>query len=99
MNEESLFAAALEKRDPAERQAFLDEACAGDAGLCRRLERLLAADRHDSGILERGPDADALDAAPAAPPCSTPTKKGSSTATSSRRTSSSPPTTASRCPR
>src|SRR5438105_3459787 len=68
MNEESLFAAALEKRDAAERHAFLDEACAGDAGLCRRLERLLAADRHDSGILERGPDADTLDAAPGAPP-------------------------------
>ena len=31
MNEESLFAAALEKPTAAERQAFLDEACGGDA--------------------------------------------------------------------
>jgi tetratricopeptide (TPR) repeat protein len=56
MNEESLFAAALAKTGPAERLAFLDEACAGDAALRQRLERLLAADEHTNGILERGPD-------------------------------------------
>ena len=56
MNEESLFAAALEKPTAAERQAFLDEACGGDAALRQRVERLLAADGHTRGILERGPD-------------------------------------------
>ena len=57
MNEKSLFAAALEKPTAAERQAFLDEACAGDARLRQRVERLLAADEHARGILDRGPDA------------------------------------------
>jgi tetratricopeptide (TPR) repeat protein/tRNA A-37 threonylcarbamoyl transferase component Bud32 len=57
MNEESLFAAALEKPTPAERQAFLVEACGGDLGLRQRVERLLAADQHNSGILSRGPAA------------------------------------------
>src|SRR5262249_18061676 len=54
MNEEALFAAALEKSNPAERQAFLDEACGGDIGLRQRLERLLAADEQTAGILSRG---------------------------------------------
>jgi serine/threonine protein kinase len=52
--EEALFAVALEKPSEAERQAFLDEACGGDLALRRRVERLLAADRHSRGILERG---------------------------------------------
>src|SRR5262245_16416689 len=56
MNEESLFAAALQK-GPSERQAFLDAACAGDAAVRQRVERLLTADGHTAGILERGPDA------------------------------------------
>jgi hypothetical protein len=42
MTEETIFAAALEK-PPAERAAFLTEACGGDQSLCRRLEKLLAA--------------------------------------------------------
>jgi serine/threonine protein kinase/tetratricopeptide (TPR) repeat protein len=54
MNEESLFAAALERSDPAERRAFLDAACGGDCGLRRRVERLLAADEQTAGILSRG---------------------------------------------
>src|SRR5437773_12419316 len=41
MTEETLFAAALEKATPAERAAFLDDACAGDAALRRRVEALL----------------------------------------------------------
>src|SRR5262245_31655825 len=57
MNEESLFVAVLEKATPAERQAFLDEACAGDTTLRERLDRLLAADKKTHGILENGPDA------------------------------------------
>src|SRR5262245_25018374 len=60
MNEESLFAAALERPSPAERQAFLDEACGGDDGLRRRVELLLAAHEHTCGILERLPDAAAM---------------------------------------
>jgi hypothetical protein len=42
MQEQSLFIEALEKKDPAERAAFLERACAGDAALRQRLERLLA---------------------------------------------------------
>ncbi len=45
MNEEMLFIEALEIRDPAERAAFLDRACAGDAAVRGRLERLL--DQHE----------------------------------------------------
>ena len=40
MNEESLFAAALEKSSADERQAFLDGACGGDDDLRKRVERL-----------------------------------------------------------
>jgi WD40 repeat protein len=54
MNEESLFAAALDKPTAAERQAFLDEACAGDVRLRQRVEKLLAADEHARGILDSG---------------------------------------------
>src|SRR5262245_29700578 len=67
MNEEALFAAALDKATAAERQAFLAETCGADAGLRRRLERLLAADGQEAGILDRCPDA-ALTAAPPGPP-------------------------------
>jgi serine/threonine protein kinase len=71
MNEESLFIEALEVRDPAERAAFLDKACAGDAAARDRLERLL--DLHErtgdflskpapQGLAERqAADADATD--------------------------------------
>jgi hypothetical protein len=67
MNEESIFATALGKATGAERQAFLEEACAGDAALRQRVEQLLAADHQTDGILERGPGATALQAAPAQP--------------------------------
>jgi WD40 repeat protein/serine/threonine protein kinase len=50
---EAIFYAALEKATAAERAAFLDEACAGDEFLRRRLERLLAAHAHAGGFLER----------------------------------------------
>jgi WD40 repeat protein/serine/threonine protein kinase len=45
MNEETLFYRALE-RPPAEREAFLEQACGGDDALHRRLEALLRA--HES---------------------------------------------------
>ncbi len=41
----TLFAEALERTDPAERAAYLDEACGDDAPLRQRVEALLAA--HD----------------------------------------------------
>jgi hypothetical protein len=41
MQEESIFIEALEKKDAAERAAFLDQACAGDDALGRGIERLL----------------------------------------------------------
>src|SRR5437870_1329422 len=57
MNEESLFAAALEIATEAERQEYLDAACTGDHALRQRLAQLLAADGHARGILDRGPGA------------------------------------------
>ncbi len=45
MNEETLFIEALEIRDPAERAAFLDRACAGDAAVRDRVVKLL--DQHE----------------------------------------------------
>lgn len=43
MNEESVFAAALEIPDPAARAAYLDRACAGNPALRREVDALLAA--------------------------------------------------------
>jgi tetratricopeptide (TPR) repeat protein/tRNA A-37 threonylcarbamoyl transferase component Bud32 len=56
MDEESLFAAALEKRSAAEREAFLDQACGGDDRLRQRVRELLAADDQSGDIFDRGPD-------------------------------------------
>jgi serine/threonine protein kinase/WD40 repeat protein len=41
MTERTLFLGALEKSDPAERTAYLDQACAGDPSLRERVEALL----------------------------------------------------------
>jgi serine/threonine-protein kinase len=46
MSEESLFNPALAISDPAERSAYLDGACGGDAALRRRIDALLVA--HDN---------------------------------------------------
>jgi tetratricopeptide (TPR) repeat protein len=54
MTEESLFEAALAKADPAERLAFLKEACGGDAILLERVQALLAAHAQGAGVLDRG---------------------------------------------
>src|SRR5262249_26379838 len=54
MNEELLFAAAVELSDPAERRAFLDRECGGDAALRGRGERLLAADAQTASFLSHG---------------------------------------------
>jgi serine/threonine-protein kinase len=50
-----LFAEVLD-RPPAERTAFLDEACAGDTALRQEVERLLAADAEGSRFLAGPPD-------------------------------------------
>jgi len=42
MTEREIFTAALNKADPSERAAFLDEQCAGNAPLRQRIESLLA---------------------------------------------------------
>ena len=64
MNEEEVFAVALQKSGETERQAYLDEVCRGDARLRQHIERLLAAAEDDRGILDRGLDATALSAPP-----------------------------------
>ena len=65
MNDETLFAAALEKQSPAERSAFLDEACAGDAAMRQRVEALLHAHEKAGDYLERPAVAQMACAAPA----------------------------------
>src|SRR5262245_35942565 len=50
---EDIFFAALEKASPAERTAYLDEACAGNEALRRRVEALLAAHPRVGQFLER----------------------------------------------
>src|SRR5262245_34026368 len=52
MNEQTLFAEALERADPQERAAFLDQACSGDATLRKRIERLHAQHQHAGSFLE-----------------------------------------------
>ena len=42
MNEDSIAAAALAKTNAAERAAFLEQACAGDTALRKRVEQRLA---------------------------------------------------------
>src|SRR5215831_4907622 len=51
----SIFLAALEQAGD-ERRAFLDEACAGDADLCRRVERLLSAHERPDSVPEAPAD-------------------------------------------
>jgi WD40 repeat protein/tRNA A-37 threonylcarbamoyl transferase component Bud32 len=58
---EAIFFAALAKADPAERTAYLDAACGGDAELRRCVDRLLAAHPKVGRFLEQ----------PAAEPCRT----------------------------
>jgi eukaryotic-like serine/threonine-protein kinase len=50
---EVVFFAALEKAGPEERAAYLDEACAGNEALRRRVEALLAAHPQVGQFLER----------------------------------------------
>src|SRR6516162_6818167 len=52
MSEFDLFIAALERDDPAERDAYLAQACGGDADLRRRVERLLRLHGQAGSVLE-----------------------------------------------
>jgi hypothetical protein len=49
---ESLFSAALEKRTPVERSAYLREACGPDEELRQGVERLLAAHPQMGNFME-----------------------------------------------
>ncbi len=49
---ETVFFAALDKGSPAERAAYLDEACGGDDALRRKIERMLAAHAEAGSFLE-----------------------------------------------
>jgi hypothetical protein len=53
MNELDLLTEALNRTDPAERAAFLEESCAGNPELRRRLEELLAGYSHSGTELDR----------------------------------------------
>jgi serine/threonine protein kinase len=64
---EAIFFAALEKPSTAERAVFLNQACAGDEALRRRVERLLASQGQVGAFLER-PVVEAADLAAFAPP-------------------------------
>jgi serine/threonine protein kinase/predicted Zn-dependent protease len=73
MTEQSLFSAALELADPADRSAFLDRVCGGDADLRQRLDRLLARHEVAGAFLERlAADTDQTNPLPFSPPGETP---------------------------
>jgi serine/threonine protein kinase len=55
MNEESIFATALQKKTANERLSFLDEACAGNVGLRAAVEELLCATSDAGSFLEQPP--------------------------------------------
>ena len=55
MTDETIFASALEKADPAERAAFLIEVCGDDPERRKRLGGLLAAHDGAASFLERPP--------------------------------------------
>jgi serine/threonine protein kinase/tetratricopeptide (TPR) repeat protein len=59
MNEEAIFAAALEASSSHDRAAFLDQTCRGDAALRGRIEALLHAHDHPDSFLE-APEANLL---------------------------------------
>ena len=54
MAERDIFIAALQKEDPAQRRAFLDEACAAQPELRRQVEELLRLHEAAGSFLEIG---------------------------------------------
>jgi serine/threonine protein kinase len=65
MTEETIFANALEKETPAERSAFLHQACGGDLALRQRVEALLRTHDQAGNFMER-PAVEQLAAVPPA---------------------------------
>jgi len=63
MSERSIFSAALDIPDPADRAAYLDRACAGDPALRRHIEGLIAAQTGLGSFLARPPLAAGITAA------------------------------------
>ena len=55
MNEDEIFADAIEISDDAERQAFIDNACAGNESMRSSLMQLLSLHDCDDGFLEESP--------------------------------------------
>ena len=55
MTDETIFTAALEKSEPAERAAYLGEVCGADAGLRHRVEGLLTAYENAGKFLNHPP--------------------------------------------
>src|SRR5262245_19595943 len=55
MNECDIFMAALEKESLQQRQAFLDEVCAGNASLKGRIESLIESHGRAGNLLEHSP--------------------------------------------
>jgi eukaryotic-like serine/threonine-protein kinase len=55
MTERDIFIAALQREDPAERRAYLDEACAGLPDLRRQVENLLRLYEGAGSFLENPP--------------------------------------------
>ena len=53
MTERDIFIAALQKEDPAERQAYLDEACARQPELRQQVEQLLRLNEGAASFLEK----------------------------------------------
>jgi WD40 repeat protein/serine/threonine protein kinase len=53
MQEQALFIEALDKEDPAERAAFLDQVGATDPALRQRIEKLLHRHQESGGFMER----------------------------------------------
>src|SRR5215813_4262489 len=53
MSERDIFIAALQQGGPAQRQAYLDEACAGQPALRRQVENLLRLHEGAGSFLEK----------------------------------------------
>ena len=58
MSEETIFDAAMELSDPADRAVYLDSACRGDVALRRRVEALLQAHSAADSLLDMPPALD-----------------------------------------
>src|SRR4051794_3535573 len=67
MTEETVFSAALEKADPADRAALVEAACAGDPALRVRVDALLKS-HADGEFLARSPFAGVVSGVLAEPP-------------------------------